>query len=422
MPAMFLGWRMVALSFLTNFISVGFVFYSYGVFFKALAADFGDSRLGVSLGLTAMNVVSSLLSPVIGARLDRGSIRIMMIIGAGLMGCGFLLASAISSLWQFYLVLSLVMGPGVCMLGALPSTTLVANWFVQRRGTALGIATMGVSLSGVLMPPLGTALIDGIGWRMTFVVYAAAAWLLVVPAVYRWVIQRPEDLGLRPDGASAADGDHEEPHIAAGAILRDRNFWLIALTIASNFCAMGAILTHAVPHATDVGFSNAAAAFVLSVMASAGALGKPVFGSVTDRLDKRIVITIIAGMQLVGLLLLMQARSYPSLLLAGAVFGFGMGGVVPLHGALIGAAFGRDAFGRVMGLMTPIMLPLGSAGIPLAGYLFDRTGTYMPAFQGFVGLFCVAILAGWMLRLPTGRTLTARTLSPVAVPGQTPDD
>lgn len=400
---------MVALSFLTNFISVGFVFYSYGVFFKALAADFGDSRLGVSLGLTAMNVVSSLLSPVVGARLDRGSIRKMMIVGAGLMGCGFILASAIESLWQFYLVLSLVMGPGVCMLGALPSTTLVANWFVQRRGTALGVATMGVSLSGVLMPPVGTALIAEIGWRSTFLVYAGAAWLLVVPAVYRWVVQRPEDLGLRPDGDSPEVAAAEEPHVPARAILRDRNFWLIALTIASNFCAMGAILTHAVPYATDEGFSKTAAALVLSVMASAGALGKPVFGSITDRLDKRMVVAIIAGMQLIGLLLLMRAEGYASLLLAGAVFGFGMGGVVPLHGALIGSAFGREAFGRVMGLMTPIMLPLSSAGIPFAGYLFDREGSYMPAFQTFVGFYCVAMLAGLLLRLPTAGRVLAET-------------
>ncbi|MDD9970759.1 MAG: MFS transporter [Myxococcales bacterium] len=404
MAAMFFGWRMVALAFLTNFISVGFVFYSYGVFFKALASDFGGSRLGVSLGLTCMNVVSSLLSPKVGGWLDAGRIKRTMIVGAGLMGVGFVLASAITELWHFYLVIALVMGPGVCMLGVLPSTTLVANWFVDRRGAALGLATMGVSLSGVLMPPLATGLIAQIGWRGTFLVYAATAGILVIPAVARWIVQRPEDVGQRPDGrTSLAPAEQALPNTAWSHLLRERNFWLTATVVGFNFCAMGALLTHAVPHATDIGFSPAAAALLLSVMAGAGALGKPIFGGITDRLDKRAVIWLVSGMQLVGLLLLLDAADYLSLLVAGAAFGFGMGGVVPLHGALIGAAFGRQAFGRVMGLMTPFMLPLTSLGVPYAGYIFDRDHSYGFAFQSFAGLYLVAMVAAFFLRLPSNR-------------------
>lgn len=408
---------MVALAFLTNFISVGFVFYSYGVFFKALAADFGDSRLGISLGLTGMNAITAMLAPWVGRLVDRGHIQRAMTAGAILMGIGFTLATSIGNLTHFYLVLACVIGPGVGMLGAVPSATLVANWFVDRRGTALGLSTMGVSLSGVLMPPLATALIAHIGWRYTFLVYAGAALLLVVPAVRRWVVQRPEDVGQWPDGTPEHEEDTVTPALpppTSADLLSQRNFWLIALVIGTNFCALGAILTHAVPYATDIGFSPAAAAVVLSVMAGAGAIGKPVFGGVTDRLDKRAVVALIAGMQLAGVLLLMRADDYPALLLSGAVFGFGMGGVVPLHGALIGAAFGRQAFGRVMGLMTPIMLPIASLGVPFAGYIYDRDGNYRFAFETFAGVFVLSMTASGLLRLP--RTEPGRRVAPKVSP------
>ena len=402
---MFHGWRIVALAFLTNYISVGFVFYSYGVFFKALAADFGGSRLGVSVGLTSMSLVSALSAPLVGRYLDRGKARVLMTIGATLMALAFVLGSRIESLWQFFLVLGLVMGPAVCMLGGLSSSTLVATWFVEKRGAALGIAAMGISVSGVLMPPIGTALIAEIGWRNTFLVYGAVALCLVAPLTYRFVVATPEELGQLPDGEQpSADGPgslrNEEPLLGTAEILRDARFWLIALPIALNFFGLSAVLTHAVPHVTDLGVSATAAALVLSAMAGAGAIGKPLFGTLTDYMDKRATLALCIALQLAGVMMLIYVRSYPFLVAAGAIFGLGMGGVVPLQGALVGAAFGRRSFGRVMGLMSPAMLPIQMLGVPFAGHVFDRTGSYRPAFQVFIAAFLLSLAALSRLRLP----------------------
>jgi MFS family permease len=403
---MFFGWRMVALAFLTNFISVGFGFYSYGVFFKALAAEFGGSRLAVSLGLNSLPVMSALAAPFVGRLLDRGLTRKVMTAGAVLLGAGFVLASRISALWQFYAIFGLLMGTGVCMLGGLASSTLVANWFVARRGAALGLAAMGISVSGVVMPLVGTALMGLFGWRATLLAYAAIALVLVAPAVFVWVVHRPEDLGQAPDGRTpfvshaAARALAQEEDNGAMAILGQRNFWVIAAVIALNFSALGAVLTHAVPHATDLGFSAAAAALVLSVTAGAGAIGKPLFGALADRVDKRAALWGAAGLQLVGIEWLLYAHTYPALLCAGAIFGFGMGGVVPLQGALVGAAFGRHAFGRVMGMLSPAMMPLNVIGSPFAGWVHDTTGSYAIAFQVFAAMFALSMFVLILIRLP----------------------
>ncbi len=420
---MFYGWKIVGVTFVTHFISVGFIFYSYGVFFKALAADFGGSRLGVALGLTIMNVVSGVLAPFLGRALDHGSVRRIMTLGAVLTSLGFLAVSRIGALWQFYALLGSLLAVGSAMMGGLAGSTLVARWFVERRGMALGIATMGISLSGLVMAPVATALIATIGWRTTFVLYGIATASLAIPLIWLFVVNRPEDLGLEPDGhrqgphpieaeepmLPLAPGDQIIDHAAhlewsARGALRDPNFWVIAVVIGLNFTSNGAVLTHIVPHATDIGFQPLEAAFVLSTIAGLGVLGKVLFGWIVDRVEKRLALWLSMALQAFGVFLIIRARAYPALLRAGAVFGLGMGGLVPLWGSLIGAGFCRDAFGRVMGLMSPVMIPvmipIMSFGIPFAGYVFDRSGSYATAFNSFVGIYAVAGAVLAFLRLP----------------------
>jgi MFS family permease len=420
MARMFYGWRIVAVTLLTGFASVGFLFYSYGVLFKALAAEFGGSRLGVAVGLAVLNVSAAAFAPFLGRLLDRGSVRTIMCCGALWMAIGFVLASTIVELWQLYVLLALFLAIGSAMLGGISGSTLVANWFSERRGTALGLSAMGVSLSGMVMAPTATWLIGAIGWRATYLAYAAATLVIVVPPVWWIVVDRPEQLGLLPDGArdgatSAPDlpepalplapGDQltdHAPHFqwSARASLGDRNFWAISMTVALNFCASGAVLTHVIPHATDIGVEPLRAAYVLSAIAGMGIVGKATFGWLVDRIHERAAVALSILFQAAGLSMLLGAREYRELLLWGGVFGFGMGGMVPMFGALVGAAFGRRAFGRVMGLMSPVMVPVQSLGIPFAGWVFDRTGAYDVAFTSFLGVYALALGAVAMLRLP----------------------
>jgi MFS family permease len=429
---MFYGWRIVSVVFLTHFISVGLVFYSYGVFFKALLGDFGGSRFGVATGLAVMNLAIAVASPFLGRLVDRGSIRHIMCGGAALMATGFLAASRIEALWQFYLIMGTLLALGSVMLGAIPGSAVVANWFSARRGIALGVAGMGISLSGLAMAPVATGLIASIGWRNTFLVYAAITLVTVIPAVWWVIVNRPEEMGQCPDGAAASpDGtrtpDPPEPDLhharhfpgppapdwSTGEALRERNFWVIAVFVGLNFFANGAVLTHIIPHATDIGFEPLPAAWVLSTMAGFGVIGKVLFGWIVDRLPTRAALCLATAFQGIGVALVYSASEYPALLAAGAVFGLGMGGIVPLWGATIGAGFGRHAFGRVMGLMTPVMVPIHIFGIPYAGWIYDRTGSYEIAFVTFLGAYVLAVGAALFLRLPEVEPGRGPTVQPL---------
>jgi MFS family permease len=366
-----------------------------------------------------MNIAVAIVAPFIGRALDHRSIRNIMCCGAVLMATGFFLASRMNTLWQYYILLGSFLGLGAAMMGGLAGSTLLANWFLRRRGTALGISTMAISLSGVVMAPVATQLIAANGWRYTFVIYGWVALGLATPLLWLFIINRPEDIGLRPDGAEHVPltdrADVPEPmvplapgdqiidfpaHVEWSALgtLRDTDFWSITITVALNFCATGAILVHIIPHATDLGFSASKAAFVLSTMAGLGVPGKFLFGWLTDRIDTRYALWIAIGLQVIGTALVIVVRTYPALLVSGAIFGLGMGGIVPIQASLIAEVYGRRSFGRVMGLMGPCMLPIQAAGIPFAGYIFDQKETYTPAFLTFVALYLVAACVLLLLR------------------------
>ena len=399
---LYLGWRMVAVAFFVDFVAVGFFFYSYSVFFKAIEAEFGGSRLGVSMGITVTQVVGAIMAPFIGRALDRYPLKNIQATGATAMGAGFLLLGQVSTQVQFYLVLGLFIGFGAGAMGQLSTSKLVTNWFVRRRGTALGIAATGISASGVVMPALSAWIIGTYGWREGFSIYGLITLALVVPLVLRVVISRPEDIGLLPDGALA--GSPPPVSVAPRAtrdFITDPKFYVLVIIIGLLFCVQSATLVHMVPRVSDTGVSLFAASAVASIAAALGVFGKLIYGALVDRWNVRYALWLAIGFQTAGQLIMLFIPGYTAFACGAALFGFGMGGVVPMQSAIVSAAFGREAFGRVLGAMRPPMVALQIAGPPFAGWIYDETGNYDQAFAAFLVLYALAALVVIGLRVET---------------------
>ncbi|MEJ6517449.1 MAG: MFS transporter [Pseudomonadales bacterium] len=393
---------MVAVAFLVDFIAVGFFFYSYGIFFKAIAVEFGDSRFGVSIGVTVTQGVGALLAPFIGRALDRFPLKNVMACGAISMGTGFGLLGLVQTPLQFYLVLGVFVGFGAGAMGQLATSKLVSNWFVLKRGSALGIAATGISVSGVIMPAISAWIIATFGWREAFMTYGLITFLVVVPVVLRLVISRPEDVGLLPDGATEKDSlPPPKPPLRTRDFLSQPNFWVLLTVIGLLFCIQSATLIHMVPKLTDSGLSLVAASGIASATAGFGIMGKLIFGALVDRWDVRHALWLGIGFQFVGQLMMVFMEGHLAFLIGACFFGFGMGGVVPMQGAVVGAAFGRESFGRVLGAMRPPMAVLHLAGTPFAGWVYDVTGSYRPASLTFLVLYLIAAVVVLALKVET---------------------
>ena len=282
-------------------------------------------------------------------------------------------------------------------MGNLATGKLVTNWYQARRGSMLGIASMGISASGLLMPLITAWLINAFGWRQVFVIFALVLWLVILPFVWHFVKGDPADIGQHPYGATTDPQTQAQPVVVRTALWRDQRFWGVALVFGLMLSAVAAVLTHLVPIVVDMGFSLEKAAPMLSCTAGVAILGKFLLGNISDRVGPhRAVICAISALTL-GLWLLRDATTYQEGLIAVSIFGLGMGGVVPLQAALVGDIFGGNRFGEVMGWMRPVMMPLAIIGVPLAGWVFDTTGSYTGAFNIFLGGFCLAAVLLFVL-------------------------
>ena len=399
-----MGWRMVTVAFFIDFVAVGFFFYSYGVFFKAIAGEFGDSRLGVSLGLTVTSAVGAVAAPLVGRALDRFPLRRVIGVGATFMAFGFLSLSQVQTSMQFYLVLGIFIGFGASSMGNLATSKLVANWFDRKRGTALGIAATGVSVSGVIMPFVSAQIIESYGWRQGFLLYGLFTLCIVVPLVLRLVVSRPEDVGQHPDGDVPGEAPTKPepgrpgrpaslpPKAATSmrAVAKDRNFWVIVAVFGLIFCSMSATLTHMVPRVTDLGHDLALASLIMSLCAGLGVVGKLTFGTLADKWPIGRIIRMVIAVQFAGQAVMYLNTDLCYFAIGAALFGYGVGGVVPLHGSVVAQTFGRERFGAILGLMRPAMFPVQILGVPLAGWIFDVTGSYATAFEVFLVLYLLS--------------------------------
>jgi cyanate permease len=291
----------------------------------------------------------------------------------------------------------------MALAGPLPNNTLLANWFVRRRGTAFGISQFGITISGTAMVPLTTWLVLEFGWRSTVALFAIAPLAVLAPLIWWLVVDRPEARGLSPDGdtpaAPSSDAYAYKP-LKMGAALRDRRIWLLTLTVGPSFMTIGAVIQAMHSHITDMGMSGMQASSVLVLMTFMGAVAKPLFGILADHSNPRAAMALSLALQGTGLGLIVQLQSHGGLMLAGFLFGLGYGGVMPLWSVLLGALFGRESFARAMGLMGPLTLPFTLVGLPFTTFVFERTGSYRPAFIGLLAFLSVSVVALAALRVP----------------------
>jgi len=436
----FAGWNMVAAAFVVNSISVGFFFYSYGVFLKVLSEEFSASRLEISMGLTLSHVVGSLVAPFLGQAIDKYPLKTIMSLGTFSVSCGFVAISFTQSLLQFYIAIGLFIAVGTSAMGMQSSVKLVANWFIVRRGFALGVATMGTSLAGILMPPITTALLDSLGWRSTFVVFAAFTFFVILPLVRLIVVDRPEDVGQLPDGANyspipespipespipeslipesfvdEANSDSANSMVTqpesqvsevreTGAFTMSEavgsaKFWKIVVVFGILHGTLGAVLIHLIAFATDQGISSYDAAYYLSLSALTGIFSKLVFGWLSDHFDVRVAILSAILFMGLGVVVLASSPSHWQLAVAILIFGVGCGGVSPLRSAVIGKAYGRMRVASAGGLMRLFTLPFVVCGAPLMGWIYDNQGSYQMGFYFLLTSLLVGTIFTLFLKL-----------------------
>ncbi len=422
----FYGWWLVAVSGFIMVITSVPVFQAMAVWAVALESQFGWSRTQLGLALSFTRVEGSFTGPIAGYLVDRMGTRFMVFTGLLILAAGFFLFSRMENLWMLYLAY-FVMSIGQGQAGWLTVMTLLNHWFVRRRGMAMGLAMVGMSIGALVIVPVIAWLInpaaDRLGWRRTAEILAVVvlASAIILPKLFR---NKPEDVSAHPDGElrpgvdpdpsgdeigppvvafatiEGAQQPEQELELTIGQALRTQAFWCISFGHGLGSMVVLAIMSQLGLLLGDLGYGVQTTGWVISVQTAVALVFQFLGGWLGDRIPKNVALFIFTAIQGRGVIFLTLGPDMIYFYAFAVLFGIGFGGRTPLTTAIRGEYFGRASFGKILGISMVPMNILLFISAPMAGFMRDELGDYDMAFLLLAGLNLLGAVLFLIARKP----------------------
>jgi MFS family permease len=389
----FYGWWIVVATFIVLFAGLCSGFYTVSVFLEPLQAAFGWTKTQVSLGFTIAALLVGLLSPVVGIAVAKLGIKKVQLTGALLTGTGLLLLSTIQHLWQYYAVF-IYLAVGLASVGLVPSQTTISYWFVKKRGLAMGIIMTGVGVGGMAMVFIASQVVAAMDWRWAYRVLGLIVLGLVVPAILLIIKDRPQDMGLVPDGESAASGAAQSAasgvNFTVGQAFGTLAFFLTCLIMALYSVILGGMTQHAIAMLGSL--SVAGAGLFWSLTLGASVIGRVVFGGLADRVSKKLLLLVIWVFHIIGLGTVFYLAANGALVWAFVLFyGIALGSFPTLFPLFLGEKFGIEHFSKLVGIAGLFQILGLAIGSVLLGKIYDASGSYAGGIKLLLIIAAVAL-------------------------------
>lgn len=412
----FYGWWIVGAGGIVQWYTSAIFWRGFQAFVPPILETFGWSRGVTGAAISLQRGESGMISPFVGALLDRYGPRKAMAFGVLLTGGGFVYMSQMNSIWQFYIAIGLLT-LGMSFGTFIVFVVTVANWFVRKRARALA-TLMSFSAVGGLTLPILVASIETFGWREMLLACGIGFWIIGFPATMV-MRKRPEDYGMLPDGG-AADIDSSDNKNRRFATVREqaitmkqaiklRFFWQLAIVTSLGQLVSSTNLFHFAA-LLEYGMTAALAASAAGAVAIGDLSGRAGIAVLGDRFDKRRMLTVAMIMQTVGVAGLAGINAEIMGVNLGlwplpffvVFFGLGFGSSIPLRLSILGDYFGRASYGSIVGLTSSVNALFGAAGPALVGLIRDIEGSYRLGFTALAILLAFSIPLAMGLE-PAGR-------------------
>jgi len=414
---LFYGWFVVAGASLVWFISTGTFMHSYGVFLPVMSETFGWSRAATAAGLTIGLLTFGLSSPLAGISINRFGPRKNIVLGNSAAALGMFGMSQCRELWQLYILFGIMIGLGAGFGLYVACTTLIHNWFDDRKPLALGFVVTAGSLAGFVFPPLTSWLIDTVGLQLTWIVYGSM--ILVFAVVIGGLVlirNTPAEKGLVPlgqtnggettgariqsptDDAQYLTGDADSPNMQVKQLTRKPTFWIIILIGCATFYALGSMSAHQIAYLKDTGFTVIVAALVYSVFSAMGIIGRLGFGALAQYISLRKLLFICFVLQIGAFVILLTPRSSGFVYLYAILLGIGSGGIVAAFPTLVGEYSGRTRYTQIMGIALMLAIIAQSCGPLVTGAIYDFNTNYTIAFILIIVFLLLGLIGTLFLR------------------------
>ena len=392
----FYGWIVVAVMATASALAMALGSLNFGLFIKPMGDELGVGRAVFGWAQSAVQIANAAFAPTMGRLIDRFGARYLLAGAALLTGAALIGLSLATEGWHVVVAFAVVGTAGVSGGASLITSVPVTKLFVRERGRALAFLGRGGPVGGLVFVPVTQLLIDGVGWRSAWVVLALLGAGLIVPLSILFVRRQPEDMGLLPDGAAlplpgVAPAPAERSWTRAEA-LRSPVFWRLIVAFGLLSLGTGMVALHRIPSFMDRGLDPRLISYATALDAGAAGLAAFTVGILTRRFPVRLLGA--AGCVTLALAsaLTIATDDHPTMFASMIVFGLGIGAWILMQGYIWAAYFGRAHLGAIRGAVLPLTLVFGGAGAPLAGYVRDATGSYVPAWRAAIVLMLVAAL------------------------------
>jgi MFS family permease len=376
----------VITAFLALFAVVGFGIYGLPFFFDFIMEERGWSRTQITSGnAVGKLIVAPLFGFLAGWLIDKYGPRSLMMTGALMLAIAFVGIAFSSSLEMFY-VFYVFNALGYVFAGPLPSQVLISRWFDKNRGKAMGIAYLGIGAGGAVVPILAAKLVSMYDWNTALAILGGIGFVLIFSVAF-----------FIKDNAHKQSATLENEKVAAPLvkgvpmreILRNRNFYLLAIGSMCSIGVVGGISQHIKLYLSDLDYSQTDAAQVMSFVLLSSLIGRVLMGFLADIFNRKHVMLAIYLIVAAAIPLLLVPDFTGRIYIFAVIFGIGLGGdymIIPLMAADL---FGIKALGRTMGIIL-VADGVAEALFPvLLGILYSDTAGYT---IGFSVLIAVALL------------------------------
>ena len=367
--------------------------YSFGVFFPALSASFGADRAETALVFSIVGGLYSTLGIISGPAADRLGTRPVCLFGIVALGIGLIYASTATALWQVYLGFGLGLAFGMGFIFA-PANAGLQRWFTKKRGLASGIASTGIGVSILVLPPVSAALIEWQNWRVAMQIIGVSA--LSIGSLAALMMGDPIDTkGGSASVVGATDNQIDvKTYYDLKAAFLSRGF--LMLFFSSMICSIGFFIpfVHLVPYAIDQGFGETNGVYLLMVIGISSLTGRILLTAASDHLGRRNSMIAMYFTMALSFLLWYIAGNMTVLTMFAVFYGLGSGGYVAMIAPLIAEYFGTEKIGSILGCFMPNIALGGFFGPYLTGYAYDLWGSYdIPFIVALVCGLAAAVLA-----------------------------
>jgi MFS family permease len=404
------GWTIVAVGLVSMAFWYG-IRSSFSIFYVALLEVFPWSR-GESAGVQSLALITyTIMAPLVGGLIDRFGPRRVIVPGILILSAGLILCGSIESLTQFYIFYGVIAGIGVSCIAIVSYSAILAHWFEKKRGLASGIAVSGMGLGTFLMVPLCQYFISLWGFRLSFILLGILVLIILLPLNGIFLRHKPQELGLYPDGLdvpiSAPNGgtgaenrvDMTTDDWTLSRAIGTIRFWALVLFPFFAFIGLFIVHVHNVKFLIDKGIDKMTAAYIYAMVGVVSSVFRIFWGWLSDRIWRELAYTlgtlcICLG---IGSLLLMeitgqQALSYPFFIF----FGMGWGATAPLFMSIAADLYKGKGFGLIYGIVEGGIGIAGAIGAWSAGFIFDRTQSYLWAFLLGIIVVLISGLLSWV--------------------------